>query len=396
MKEQAVTIAKLLSLHGVNPINRQTTRAPIIDIEEDLTIRHHLKCDHCDFETDNNSQLNLHKSGKHSDQPDTAQLNMAHCAMCSFCNTSQDSVMKHIEDHHPETFTCNKCDHGFKSKEELNIHIGNIHKEANPNPAFGHSQHNFDCDKCNNEFTSEVNLNKHVTQMHVSKAKVKNTLLLGDSNTKYQNPRIIEKALGGRGLFTPGSVKPRTGRAYCSSKDWPNSRFPNNNLEDKVMEHLATREHSHLIFGAPCNDISNIGDIQDISEKHRLAIKSSENCIKIAEKALREFPKLEKVVIPERLPRADHLSDQSEYSNFALRSLAEKSKLSRRIVVTPMESLYFTTEEEMYKIFGSSRTGTFYGIHPKVKSGPQLYNKCHISAVRRAGISTSNMFEGLN
>ena len=67
VKEQAVTIVKLLSLHGVNPINRQTTRAPIIDIEEDLTIRHHLKCDKCDFETDNNSQLNLHKSGKHSD-----------------------------------------------------------------------------------------------------------------------------------------------------------------------------------------------------------------------------------------------------------------------------------------------------------------------------------------
>ena len=159
------------------------------------------------------------------------------------------------------------------------------------------------------------------------------------------------------------------------------------------------------------NDISSIGDIQDISEKHRLAIKSSENCIKIAEKALREFPKLEKVVIPERLPRADHLLDLSEYSNFALRLLAEKSKQSRRIVVTPMESLYFTTKEEMYKIFGSSCTGTFDGIHPKGKSGPQLYNKCHISAVRRAGIATvrervqvqvaavtptSNMFEGLN
>ena len=106
--------------------------------------------------------------------------------------------MKHIENHHPETFTCNKCDQGFKSKGELNIHIANVHKEANPNPASGHSQHNFNCDKCNNEFTSEVNLNKHVTQMHVSKAKVKNTLLLGDSNARYQNPRIIEKALGGK------------------------------------------------------------------------------------------------------------------------------------------------------------------------------------------------------
>ena len=288
--KQAVTIAKLLSLHEVNPIESNRTRAPIIDIEEDLTVRHHLKCDQCDFETDNNSQLNLHKSGKHSNQPDTSQPNMAHCPLCSFCNTSQDSVIKHIEDHHPETFNCNKCDHGFMSKGELDNHIANVHKEANPNPASWHSQNNFNCDKCKNTFTSGVNLHKHVTQVHVSKEKVKNTLLVGESNTKYQNPRLIEKALGGRGLFTPGAVKPRTGRAYCSSKDWPNSRFPDNNLEDKVMEHLAIREHSHLIFGAPGNNISNVGDIQDISKKHRLATKSSENCIRIAEKALRDFP----------------------------------------------------------------------------------------------------------
>ena len=220
-----------------------------------------------------------------------------------------------------------------------------------------------------------VNLSKHVTEVHVSKCKVKNTLLLGDSNSKYQNPRLLEKVLGGRGLFTPGCINPRTGRAYCSTKDWPNSRYPDNNLENKVMEQLAVREHSHLMFGAPCNDISNIGDIQDISEKHRLAVKSSEICIAIAEKALRQFTKLEKVIIPERLPRADHLSDLSEYSNFALRSLAEKSELSKRIVVVPMESLYFTTEEEMSKVFGSPFTSSFDGIHPKGKIGSRLYNK---------------------
>ena len=67
----------------------------------------------------------------------------------------------------------------------------------------------------------------------------------------------------------------------------------------------------------------------------------------MAEKALRQFTKLEKVIIPERFPRADHLSDFSEYSKFALRSLAEKSELSKRIVVVPKESLYFTAEEEM-------------------------------------------------
>ena len=57
------------------------------------------------------------------------------------------------------------------------------------------------------------------------------------------------------------------------------------------------------------------------SERYRLAVKSSENCISIAEEALRVFPMLEKVLIHERLPRADSLADLSEYSNFARVSL---------------------------------------------------------------------------
>jgi hypothetical protein len=233
---------------------------------------------------------------------------------------------------------------------------------------------------------------------------------LGDSNTKYQNPRLIEKALGGRGLYTPGFVRPRTDRAYCSSRDWPRSRFPDNNLEDKVMEQLSVREHSHMIFGAPCNDITNIGDIQDKTEKYKLAVKSSENCIKIAEKALEKFPMLEKVIIPERMPRADHLSELSEYANFALKTLAEKSDLSNRITIVPMELLYFSNEQEMANIFGSPSTRKFDGIHPKGKLGRRLYNDCLIAAVRVAGIAparevvedeveqvpTSNMFQGLN
>ena len=127
-----------------------------------------------------------------------------------------------------------------------------------------------------------------------------------------------------------------------------------------------------------------------MAEKHRLAIKSSKNCISIAEKALREFPKLEKVIITERLPRADHLSDLSEYSNFALRQLAEKSDLSKRIVVAPMESMYFTTEEELTKIFGSPYSSNFDGIHPKGKHGRKLYNNSLISALRTAGVSTAS------
>ena len=129
----------------------------------------------------------------------------------------------------------------------------------------------------------------------------------------------------------------------------------------------------------------------------------------IAEKALKEFPSLEKVVIPERLPRTDNKSDLSEFSNFALRSLAKKSNLISRIVVVQMESLHFSTEEEIEDIFGPPSSPDFDGIHPRGRLGAHLYNECLIAAVRTAGIytrrervpkeqgvATSNRFNQLN
>ena len=192
--------------------------------------------------------------------------------------------------------------------------------------------------------------------------------------------------MGGKGLFAPGVTQPRTGRAYCLSRNWPNSQYPENNLTDTIAEQLRLREHSYLIFGAPGNDISNISNILNKSEQYQLAVKSSENCVQIAEKALQEFSNLEKVIITERLPRADHLSDLSEYSNFALKTLAERSKLSERIQVVPMESLYYDTHDRMMSIFGSPNGGKYDGIHLYGKQGSHLYNKCLLSAVRAAGI----------
>ena len=244
----------------------------------------------------------------------------------------------------------------------------------------------YNCDKCEDQFTLENDLESHIRESHITKAKIKNTLLLGDSNSKFQNQRLIEKALGGIGLFTPGVTHPRTGRAYCSTRDWPNARYPENNIMDKAVEQLSLREHSFLIFGAPLNDISNIGEIQSTEEQYKQAIKSSENCIRVAERALKEFPMLEKVVITECLPRADTLSDLSEFSNFALRSLAEKSKIKSRIVVVPMDCLQYTNDDEMEDIFGSSSSPGFDGVHLKGRLGGQLYNDCLIAAVRTAGI----------
>ena len=278
-----------------------------------------------------------------------------------------------------DTHICNKCSHEFDNEQDLKRHKSVVHEQKS-------SQMPFSCDKCGEQFYIENDLESHVKETHISKSKTKITLLLGDSNSKYQNPRLIEKAMGGKGLFTPGVMHPRTGRAYCSSRDWPNSRYPDNNLRDKAHEQLSLRDHSYLIFGAPLNDISNIDEMDSQAEQYRLAVKSSENCINIAEEVLQKFAKLEKVIINERLPRADFLSDLSEYANFALRSLAEKSPLSSRIIVVPMEGMHYTTEEDMEDIFGSTSSYNFDGIHPKGRLGGQVYNDCLIAAVRTAGI----------
>ena len=314
-------------------------------------------CDKCGQVFNSEACINDHRSAMHA-------VMEFECPMCDYKNSSEVEVTKHVQYSHPENHACGKCTRHFNSESELRGHTAEEHnaqrilnkykcekcqKECNGTSELkSHTkvEHPY-CDKCKKDFNTKSDLQNHVSEAHVSKAKFKNTLLLGDSNTKFQNPRLIEKALGGRGLYTPGFVRPRTDRAYCSTRDWPNSRYPENNLEDKVMEQLSVRDHSHVIFGAPCNDITNIGDIQDKSEKYKLAIKSSENCINIAEKALERFPTLEKVIIPERLPRADHLSELSEFSNFALKSLAENSNLSTRIIIAPMDSMYFTNEKKI-------------------------------------------------
>ena len=332
------------------------------------------------------------------------------CPICNYRSTSEADVTNHVEEHHTfkckdcptecssqeeldnhiseihytepvSTYKCNRCGHEFGTENELKQHMSIVHDQKGPQ-----SPHN--CAKCRERFSHESELESHIKTTHITTAKVKNNLLLADSLSKYQNPRLIEKALGGRGLFTPGVTQPRTGRAYCSTREWPNSRYPDNNLMDKAMEELGKREHSHLIFGAPINDISNLVKVQSQEEQYTLAVKSSENCNMIAERALKEFPMLEKVIIPDRLARADNLSELSEFSNFALRSLAEKSQLKSRIVVVQMEILHFTTDEEMEDIFGSTSAPRFDGVHPKGRLGGQLYNDCLIAAITTAGIAT--------
>ena len=188
-------------------------------------------------------------------------------------------MIRHVADQHPDKYNCGKCQKDFHTSDELNKHAQEIDTQRQeldecnctkcPMVLKGKdklkshmNEAHISCDKCTKEFASAQDLRANGKEVLTTKALIKNTLLLSDSNTKYQKPRQT----GGH-LFTPGYTHPRSGRAYCSTKDLPNSRYPDNNIEDKVREQLQIREQSHLVFGALGNDITNIDYIADRAEQ---------------------------------------------------------------------------------------------------------------------------------
>ena len=163
ISEQSAMLTKILALHEVkakevNTAKHATSKnIEIIEIEDDLTIRHTMTCDECPFETYNKSQLNLHKSGAHSYTTNPTK-GPVECPMCSFNNSSETNVRKHIEDKHPETFACNKCSQGFTTKNKLDHHTREAHTVAS-----GHI-----CMTCEKEFTHKDELTKHISDKHTN------------------------------------------------------------------------------------------------------------------------------------------------------------------------------------------------------------------------------------
>jgi hypothetical protein len=223
---------------------------------------------------------------------------------------------------------------------------------------------------------------------------VVNTLLVGDSHQKCLKPRVMEKMLNGGRLFAPGYTHPREGRAYCSTRDWPNSRYTDNSLEDKVPELLSTREFTNLIIQAPCNDITNIKNVQNSYQRNSLAEQSSLNTVAIVEKALTEFSYLERVLILERPPRVDGLEELSDFSNKILRGAVQNSRMRNRIVVRSLKSLQLTTEDRKVDIFGSPSSAKSDGVHMVGKLGRQLYTDSVITAVNESGLPGGRRTQG--
>ena len=337
-----------------------------------------MTCDECPFETDNKSQLNLHKSGAHSYTTNPTK-GPVECPMCSFNNSSETNVRKHIKDKHPETFACNKCSQGFTTKNKLDHHTREAHTVAS-----GHI-----CMTCEKEFTHKDELTKHISDKHTNNDWA---LLIGDSHVKSIKSRHIEKKLRGNKLRNPAASSPREGSAYTTTCDWPNAHIPDSNLAERVPELLNERSYGSLIVLTPSNNITNIENL-DREEQNRLAIKTSTDTVTIIEQALEQHDSLEKVVVVELPPRDDkkRLEELTEFANFALRNTILKSAYKNQISIASLESLYQYTNQE---IFGSPSLWKSDGIHLRGKHGAKVYTECILVALKSAGLcrtrSTTN------
>ena len=116
-------------------------------------------------------------------------------------------------------------------------------------------------------------------------------LLVGDSHVKYVNSRTVEKKLKGKRLRNPALTKPKEASAYTTTRYWPEAKFPDSNLEDRVPKLLSEREYKYMITLAPSNNIKNIENMESV-EQYKMAEHTANETLAIVEKALEKTKSL--------------------------------------------------------------------------------------------------------
>ena len=248
-----------------------------------------------------------------------------HCPECSQEEKSEEDIVKHIETRHSEifrpakiskpipaprskkpevinvsgetkTFKCIECDHQEMIEDDLIRHMENKHIIiSNQESSEPTNQDSHKCRMCDHSASSKELLRQHIQINHSKYVNLPNWFMIGDSHLNSVNPRMVEKATGGK-LFCPGSIHPKEGRAYCSTRQWPNAKFPHNNHTDMVPRLLSQRPFKGGIILSPGNDISNLAAL-DRNEQYTMAAQSARNMVGVAERALRDNSTLEKLVM---------------------------------------------------------------------------------------------------
>ena len=234
----------------------------------------------------------------------------------------------------------------------------------------------------------------HIKNKQNKYKKSSNWFLVGDSHINSNKLRMVEKVTEGK-LFCKGFAHPKEGRAYCSSKDWPNAKYPGNNHTEMLPKLLIERPYTGGIILCPGNDISNLTKLDKAKQKI-MAEKTAINMLKVAERALEENPTLEKLVLMEYPPRADSepLAKLSGLSNQVLRDSVDRSRFRAQIVVGSMANLNYANKDEMIDRFGPTNSHPrFDGVHLRGSKGAHLYTESIMAAVRATEGITKNKLE---
>ena len=229
-------------------------------------------------------------------------------------------------------------------------------------------------------------MQNHVRNIHThpNPSSAPLTLLVGDSHLGSVNTRLVEKSLGRKArMITPGAVRPREDRAYCSTPDWPGARYPQNSLQQMVPELLGERKYKNLIMIAPTNDISNLREVRDKKERERLAVLSAKNTMRVAEKALES---VEQVLIMEQPVRVDDMADLCELSRSKLKELARSCPMAGRIRIGSSRPDILGSEEKKAEVFGKLTDCMSDGVHMRGVKGKTFLTETFIEAVGRAGL----------
>ena len=341
-----------------------------------------IKCNVCKFTARTEEELREHKREEKA-KTKAKYIPPGSLILCPDCDkkfTDRASLNTHVNNVHTQTkyFKCACCDNVFSTENGVKEHM---QKEHTKSEKANTSQ--FPCKKCSHVLSSKESLHHHIKVEHSIYVNLPNWFLIGDSHLNSVKGRMVEKATRGK-LFCKGFAHPKQGRAYCSSKNWPNAKYPANNHTDMVPKLLSERPYNGGIILCPGNDISNISHM-DKADQYSMAKKSALNMVGVAERALRENPTLKKLVLMEYPHRADNaqLAEISQYSNKVLRSEVNKSELSCQILVGSMGNLKFSSLEEMVDRFGPRNVHPRYdGVHLRGSQGSRIFTECLISAVK--------------
>ena len=340
ISQQSVMIEKLLALH-----ESKYTPSPTMNPT----------CNKCNTKTQETDTVEKHNRPKHINK-------VIECPMCSYKNKSESTVMKHIADQHPDSYSCKNCQEKFKTRSDLDGHMKINHLPEKEPPI-------------------------EIVDIEDNDEESGWNLIVGDSHIKSLNMRKLENALKGKRLSNPAASKPREASAYTTTKYWPNAKWPESNLEDRVPQLLSEKKYSNLIVLTPSNNLKNIEDMPE-NEQNQMAIDTPCETLSIVEKALKDNPTLKTAVIVELPPRNDSykLSELTEFSNFVLKGAVKKSKYRNQISIATLDAMYDYSDKD---IFGSQNYFKYDGIHMHGKLGKQVYSNSILMALESAGLTST-------